>query len=480
MALSVYLIYCSARRIVAVLKGWRQAMQFRIVLASVAFAALAGCATPATGPVAHGPIGLAATREEAPKPAACPGGLPVGTRCLAGQDSAGAFYLVAVPAHWNGILVLHAHGGPTLGAPKSERSVEDLKRWGVVVKAGYAWAGSTFHQGGVAVHAAAQDTERLRRIFVQHVAQPKLTILHGQSWGASVAAVAASMFTDDGAGHRPYDGVLLSSGVLAGGSHAYDFRLDLRVIYQSLCANHPLPTEPQYPLSIGLPAESQLNSAELRRRVDACLGVDKPEVQRTPEQQRKVKTIVDVVKIPAKSIEGHLAWGTFHFQDVVQRRTGGRSPFGNAGVKYSGSPDDAALNASVARYAADPQAVATFAADTDPDGRIPVPVLTVHGIDDPTAFVEMDDSFRRTMEKAGTADHLAQTFTADNTHSFLSDSAYPTLLAALVEWVRGGAKPTPAQIAERCHQFESGFGANCRFLPDYYPAPLSSRVPPRP
>jgi hypothetical protein len=454
-------------------------MQFRFVLAAMACAALAGCAAPADGPTVRVPVGLAATTEEAPKPTTCPAALPAGTHCLAGQDSAGAFYLVAVPAQWNGILVLHAHGGPTLGAPKSARSVDDLQRWAVVVKAGYAWAGSTFHQGGVAVHAAAQDTERLRRIFVQHVAKPQLTILHGQSWGASVAAVAASMFTDDGTGHRPYDGVLLSSGVLAGGSHAYDFRLDLRVIYQALCGNHPLPAEPQYPLSIGLPAGAKLTSAELRRRVDACLGLDKPEAQRTPEQQRKVKTIVDVVKIPASSIESHLAWATFHFQDVVQLRTGGRSPFGNVGVQYAGSPDDVALNAAVARYAADPQAVATFAADTDPDGRIPVPVLSVHAIDDPTAFVEMDDSFRRTMEKAGTADHLVQTFTADNTHSYLSDSAYPTLLATLVDWLRGSAKPTPTQIAQRCAQFESAFGANCRFRPDYRPAPLSSRVPAR-
>lgn len=124
-----------------------------------------------------------------------------------------------MPAQWNGTLVLHAHGGPALGAPKLERSIQDLQRWAVVVKAGYAWAGSSYHQGGVAVHAAAQDTERLRRIFVQHVARPKFTILHGQSWGASVAAVGASMYTEG----KPYDAVLLTSGVLAGGSHAYDF-----------------------------------------------------------------------------------------------------------------------------------------------------------------------------------------------------------------------------------------------------------------
>jgi hypothetical protein len=456
-------------------------LQYRLALAAAALIALAGCASNTRQAPSRASATLPATAEAPPKDIACPAkaALPSGTRCLTGQDSAGAFYLIAMPAQWNGTLVMHSHGGPALGAPKLERSIEDLERWAITVKAGYAWAGSTFRQGGVAVHAAAEDTERLRRIFVQHVARPQLTLLHGQSWGASVAAVGASMFTDDGTGKRPYDGVLLSSGVLAGGSTAYDFRMDLRVIYQSLCNNHPRPDEPQYPLAIGLPAGAKLTTNELRDRVNACLGLDKPAAQRTPEQQRKVNTIVDVVKIPASSIAGHLAWGTFHFQDVVQMRTGGRSPFGNAGVKYTGSPDDAALNASVARYAADRQAVAKLAADTDPDGRIPVPVLTVHGIDDPTAFVEMDDSFRRTMEKAGTAGHLVQTFTADNQHSYLSDAAYPTLFAALTDWVRGGAKPTPAQIAERCKQFEPTFGAGCRFQPLYQPPPLSSRVPPR-
>lgn len=429
--------------------------------------ALTGCATRVPVPPAVG--------EAAPQALPCPAGIPAGTRCLSGQDSAGAFYLIAVPARWNGTLVLHAHGGPTLGAPKLQRSVQDLQRWAIVVKAGYAWAGSTFHQGGVAVHAAAEDTERLRSIFVQHVAKPKFTILHGQSWGASVAAVEASMYTKG----KPYDAVLLTSGVLGGGSKAYDFRLDLRVIYQALCHNHPRPDEAQYPLWRGLPAGSALTPKELRARVDTCLGLDKPAAQRTPEQQHKVQTIVDVVRIPATSIPSHLNWATFHFQDIAENRTGGRSVFSNIGVQYRGSADDAALNAQVLRYADDPSAKAAFAADTDPDGRIPVPVLTVHAIDDPTAFVEMDDTFRQTMERAGTADHLVQTFTADHTHSYLSDPVYPTLLAALSAWARGGPKPTPASIAAQCQTFESTFGPGCRFRPDFYPRPLATRVPPR-
>ncbi|BEU94421.1 alpha/beta hydrolase [Acidovorax sp. DW039] len=434
--------------------------------------ALGGCAAPPPQPRFNAPEGT-------PTATTCPKAVASIARCLSGQDSAGAYYLIALPNQWNGHLVLHAHGGPALGAPKPERAVEDLERWAIMVRAGYAWAGSTFRQGGVAVRSAAQDTERLRQIFVTQVARPQRTILHGQSWGASVAARAAEMFTTTADGKRPYDAVLLTSGVLAGGSRSYDFRTDLRVVYQYLCNNHPRPTEAAYPLNIGLPADAHMTQADLQGRLNECLGLDKPASARSPEQQRKVKVITDVIRIPASSIHSHMSWATFHFRDVVQNRTAGASPFGNEGVYYRGSGDDAALNAAVLRYPADPTALTRFAQDTDPTGAIPVPVLTVKGIHDPTAFVELDSVFKATMDKAGTSGHLVQTFTNHSGHSYLSHPTYPTLMSALLRWVEQGDKPTAASIASQCTAFESRFGKGCAFVPDYQPAPLSNRVPDR-
>ncbi len=420
--------------------------------------------------------------EFGPPPAAvdCPAELPATAHCLGGRDGAGAFYLIAMPAAWSGVLVLHAHGGPTLGPPKVERTREDLKRWAVMVKAGYAWAGSTYRDGGVQVHAAAEDTERLRRLFVHDVAVPRVTVLHGQSWGASVAAIEAETFTrDPDTGRPPYDAVLLTSGVLAGGTRAYDFRLDLRVVYEAVCANHPRADEPTYPLWRGLPEGSTMTHAELERRVDDCLGIDRPAAARTPAQARRLKTVLDVVHVPERTLLAHLAWATWHFQDIARYRTGGGSAFGNIGAVYAGSDDDAGLNARVARYHADPAAVARFGADTDPTGRIPVPVLTVHAIDDPEAFVEMDSTFRDTMRHAGTDDHLVQTFTSDHEHSYLTDPAYPALMAALLAWAAGGAKPTPQSVAASCASFEPRFGPGCHFVPDFRPKPLDTRVPAR-
>ena len=416
-----------------------------------------------------------------PQPRACPAEVPAESRCYTGEDGQGAFYWIALPAQWDrGVLVMHAHGGPAdTGPAKAERATEDLQRWAITVKAGYAWAGSTYRRGGYGITMAAEDTERLRTIFVQHFGPARRTILHGQSYGGGVASKAAELYAsvDDRPG--PYDGVLLTSGVLGGGSVAYDFRLDLRVVYQWVCQNHPKADEPPYPLWRGLPMDAKLTRAELAERVDACTGVRKPVAQRTEQQKANLATILNAIRIPEGSLIGHLNWATWLFRDLVQLRLDGRNPFGNVGARYQGSADDAALNAGVARYAADPQAVAALARDSAPTGQVRVPVLTLHAIHDPTAFVELESAYRETLEAAGQGERLVQTFSEESEHSYLGDAQYPALFAALLDWIDQGVKPTPESVAARCKAFEASYGPTCPIRPGYRSPPLARRVTPR-
>ncbi len=432
-------------------------------LTCIAALLLASCAVQPPAPPAP--------PELAPVAQACPTGVPEGARCLRGQDSATSHYMIVMPEKWSGVLIVHAHGGPALGPPQAARNVEDIQRWAITVREGHAWAASVFRQGGFAVTTAAEDTERVRRIFVEHVAKPRRTLLHGQSWGAMVATRAAEMFP------KSWDGMLLTSGVVAGPT-TYDFRLDVRALYQHLCGNHPRPDEPAYPLSIGLPADSKLTPTELANRVDECLGVRKPAAQRTPEQARKLKTIVDVIKVPESSVISHVNWGTFTLRDVVSKN-GGASPFGNATVRYAGSADDSALNAAVPRFTADAKAAAQFAADVDHRGRFVMPVLSTHGITDSTVFVEGSDTLRQRMLAAGHGDRLVQTFVDSGEHSYLGDATYPPLFEALLNWVEKGQKPSAASVAQRCRELRAAQPADCRFVPDFQPKPLASRIPVR-
>ena len=188
-----------------------------------------------------------------------------------------------------------------------------------------------------------------------------------------------------------------------------------------------------------------------------------------------------MIRIPERSLVGHLHWATEGFQDIVFKRLGGRNPFANIGVRYQGSDDDAALNERVARYRADPSALADLAADADPGGRIGVPVLTMHAVDDPVAFVELESAWRETMRGAGTDARLVQLYTDDHEHSYLSDAEYVAAMEALLAWVDRGERPLPRQVATRCTAVPVAFdpAKGCRFLPDYQPAALDARVPRR-
>ncbi len=275
---------------------------------------------------------------------------------------------MAVPTRWNGSLVVHAHGGPDLGdSSDPARSTDDLNRWAVMVEEGYAWAGSSYRRGGYGTRMAAADTENVRKLFVAEFGKPKRTYVHGQSWGGDVAAKIAETY-----GKRPgaYDGALLTSGVLGGGSRGYDYRVDLRVVYQYYCHNHPRPSEPQYPLWEGLRPDSTMTSAGLRARLQECTGFSSAAADRSALQQRNLDDILAVTHIPERALESHLRFATFTFRDIVSTRLGGRNPFTNQGVRYAGSHDDKALNAGVERFSADPTARRDLSYDSDLTGKV--------------------------------------------------------------------------------------------------------------
>ena len=420
-----------------------------------------------------------ARADATPTPSACPPAVRAGTACYVGQDANGAYYLIAIPQNWNRVLVVHARGGPYPEHLGPKRSDEDATRWVVWLQEGYAYAASQYRRGGFGVVTAAEDTENLRKYFVKTFGAPRRTIMHGQSWGGLVGARVIELYGVGPAGQRSYDAALLTSGVLAGAPRGYDFRLDLRVIYQYYCHNHPRPDEFQYPLWAGLPPGVNMTAADLRARVNECTGVDLPVATRSEAQRRNLANIVAVVRIAESSLQGHMNWATFMFADIVRERLDGRNPFGNESVRYAGSDDDALLNAGVARYKADPQAVAVLAADAEPTGRTAIPTLTVHAVHDPTAFVENESAYRTIRERAGTEDLLVQSFTDEAEHSYLSTPEYAALMAALLDWVDRGRKPNVADVASRCAKYLGRYGESCRFEQAYRPESIDARSYPR-
>lgn len=395
-------------------------------------------------------------------PIACPASVGREVRCLSGRDVNGAWYIIAMPTAWNHELIVHAHGGPRTGDPEAPDSLEDLDRFSVMVKQGYAWIGSTYRRGGYGVRMAAEDADNSRKIFWDQFGRPARTILHGQSWGGNVAAKAAELYGKDETGRLIYDGVLLTNGVLMGGTRAYQFRADLRAVYQFYCGNHPSRQDGAYSVWQGLPANATMTRAELRRRIVECTGVGLSQRDRRADQTRRLRDILAVTGVEEDELVAHMNWATFLFQDLVQKRLGGLNPFDNSRTVYSGSSDDAALNAGVERFTADPRAVAQLAYDADLSGLIVAPTVSIHARHDPTVTWQAEAMYAETVARAGRSDLLAQALTDEDQHSKLEDGGYLTALTALEGWIDTGVKPDPAGFQQRCLTLAAP--SSCRFV----------------
>lgn len=392
---------------------------------------------------------------------ACPSSIAV-AECFEMRDARGAWVLAAMPQAWNTRLIVHAHGGPRLGEPKAGDGAEDLDRYAAMVAAGYAWVGSSYRRGGYGVRMAAEDTEHARRLFIDRWGSPQRVLLHGQSWGGNVAAKAAELYGLDVEGRPNYHAVLTTNGLLTGGTRAYGFRADLRAIYQFYCGNHPAPDEPQYPLWQGLPAQSTMTREAVQARVDDCTGIARAADARSPEQAARLADILNVSGVAEAQLVAHLAWGTFHFRDLVQRRLGGRNPFDNSTTVYRGSRDDPALNAGIERFSADPQALAQLGYDADLSGLIALPTLNVHARHDPVVASTSLAAYAATVNGAGRGHLLAQALTDESDHSRLRDATYLTVLAVLEHWLDDGERPAAEAFQARCLALGHA-GEDCRF-----------------
>ena len=260
---------------------------------------------------------------------------------------------MAVPHDWNGDLVVHAHGGPDLGdASDPARSLEDLDRWSVMVREGYAWVGSAYRRGGYGTRMAVADTESARRSFEERSAsraRPRARPVVGRRRRGQARRGPPDVVRRRAA-HQRRAGRRLARLRLPG-RPARGLPVLLR--------QPPAPDRAAVPAldgaarglddDLGRPARAAPGVHRLPVRAGRPHGAAAAQPRRHPRRHR----------VPERTLESHLRFATFTFRDIVHHRLGGRNPFSNRGVRYSGSHDDKALNPGVERFAADPSARAT-------------------------------------------------------------------------------------------------------------------------
>lgn len=405
----------------------------------------------------------------------CPKEIATIATCYSAKHPSGAYLLAAIPNSWNGHLVVFAHGGPAIVAPTANTSKSDLAKYSIAVERGFGWVASTYRRAGYGVQMAAEDTEHARQFFVERIRQPRLTILHGASYGGLVGAKLIERQFKKADGSNAYDGAFFNSGLVVGAMRGYDFRVDLRAVYQYYCKNLPRPDEPQYPLWNGLPADAKVTLKDIGALVDECTGLTKAADARSPQQKQNLANILGVMRFPEPLLLRHMQSATFLFREIVERTTSGRNPFSNVGVTYKGSSDDAALNRDVARFTADPAAVAALKADGEPTGAIAVPVISIHSINDPQVVVEVQSHYRNAVQAAGNGERLVQAFTDERAHTSQSKPELAASLDALMQWIEQGTKPTPQSIAASCQRLRVTHDGPCRYHPEFTPKGYETR-----
>src|SRR5262245_9625285 len=235
--------------------------------------------------------------QEAPKPAAvtCPAEITEIATCYGAKHASGAYLLAALPKNWNGNLVVFAHGGPAVVPPSATTSEFDLNKYSIAVKRGFAWIASSYRREGYGVRMAAEDTEHAGRFFIDRIARPRRTILHGASYGGLVGAKLLETYARNADGSVNFDAGFFNSGVVAGAALGHEFRADLRAVYQYYCKNLPRPDEPQYPLWSGIPAGLKMTLKDLQAIVEECTGVGKPADARSEAQKQNLANILGVM-----------------------------------------------------------------------------------------------------------------------------------------------------------------------------------------
>jgi pimeloyl-ACP methyl ester carboxylesterase len=153
-----------------------------------------------------------------------------GLMTYTGTFADGATYLIEVPAHWNGDMLLYSHGYVPPGDPNDPADNGDPLVGFYLLSHGYALAGSSYAGTGWAIQDAFTDQIAVLDKFAQLVGQPSRTIAWGHSMGGIITAGLVQKFPERFSGALPF------CGPLAGSAGIWNEFLDSAFAFKTLLA----------------------------------------------------------------------------------------------------------------------------------------------------------------------------------------------------------------------------------------------------
>ncbi|HEX6349061.1 MAG TPA: DUF6351 family protein [Candidatus Dormibacteraeota bacterium] len=390
-----------------------------------------------------------------------------------------ASYAIEVPAHWNGTLFLYSHGYVAPGQANGavDAPGPDVASW--MLGQGYAVAGSSYSSTGWAVEEALQDQVALLDHFATAVGRPKRTIAWGHSLGGIITAGLVQLHPDRFAGAIPM------CGVLAGSVATWNQALDGAYAFKTLLA----PTSALQLVHIADPVAN----LQLAGQLAAAAGG-------TPAGQARLALAAAVGDLPGwfdpaspePAPDAYVAraaaqalWDSrvdfayaFGARAEVEKRAGG-NPSWNAGVDYRRLLDQsidrdevnalyrtagldlerdlAALDAG-ATIKPDPGAVAYLQRNVVFDGRLKVPVLTLHTSGDGLVVPEQETAYAATVSAAGGGALLRQAFVHRAGHCAFTEAETIAAAQVMIQRLDRGAWDDAALAPAALNQKAAALG----------------------
>jgi pimeloyl-ACP methyl ester carboxylesterase len=283
--------------------------------------------------------------------------------------------LTCVPSDFNGTLIVYAHEyvkpQEPLALPAELGEVDVRELIEQLLNFGFGVATSSYHKNGYAIEQAEADLNHL----VAHVRsiEPDVNAVYviGGSEGALVATMLVEKYPET------YAGGLALCGPLAGTSYQVAHMADVRVLFDYFYPE----VFPFGALDVPDDAAAQWEGpGGFKDRIAAAIGAD-------PDGIAQVFNVAGVACATADHHEAvncaqtMLAYSVFGTNDLLD--TAGGWPVSNVTKAYGGSADDAALNAGIERFAADPAASAYADLHYRPTGLLQRPLVTLHTTGDP-------------------------------------------------------------------------------------------------
>ncbi len=385
-----------------------------------------------------------------------------------GQTAGGAFFKAIVPDGWsNGDLVISNHGFSLrpIGPDFEEELFLPLD---VLLADGFAVAASSYRQIGWALFKTDRDLELMVEAFRQRFGAPGRIILTGESLGGIVAASALER-----ANLGNVVGAFTLCGAMAG-SRNWDGFLDLRLLYDAICAGVPGAEIPGGPT--GLPRNSDLTEDQVLAALNACTGLAVSKSQRTKAQRRRLRRLVKLSRFPKEFLPQDMIGVTFGLADLIydRRKLRGKQGIGNDEVDYG----KAKINAKIERVAARRKAARRLRRNFTPEGDVgDAKIMNLHTDKDGLVIVENQREYQDVVPEEQLVVGIVREQTPSHCGFNPAEVLGPWML--FLDWLGGADKPEPENLQTACEEAAADFGGPCRFDPDFEIPDMDTRFRPR-